>query len=324
MRALITGANGFVGSTLARRLSRRGDHVRCLARPGADLTLLDGLQVEIARGDVTDPASLAPALEGIDAVFHLAGIRRAPERAEFLRVNAEGTRHLCQAIVASARRPRMVLASSLAAVGPSHDHPSEDVPLRPQDWYGESKAEAERIAVSFSDRLPIVIARPSRILGPGDRENLAFFKMVSRGLRLSIGGGPRPMSTIDVEDVVDGLSLLAEHPRAAGEAFFISRDTTTVEGLQDEVARVLEKRPFTIHLPVPVLRGLASAADVVSRTSGHRLPLNRKLAQQLLAPGWTCSTSKAHEWLGFSPAITIRESAERSARWYLEQGWLSR
>ncbi|MGI5863532.1 MAG: NAD-dependent epimerase/dehydratase family protein [Myxococcales bacterium] len=322
MRALVTGANGFVGSALVRRLCDRKDSVRCLARRGADLSLLEGLDFELVEGDVTSPPSLERAVEGMDVAFHLAGIRRAPSREEFFRVNAEGTRHLCEAMVAAGNQPRLVLVSSLAAVGPSRDFPDESAPLRPVDWYGESKAEAERVASAFAGQVPVAIARPSRILGPGDKENLVFFKMALKGLRVSVSGGPRPMSTIDVDDVVDGLVLLAERPEAPGEAFFFSRDTTTLEGLQDEVLRVLGRRAFTVRIPQSALSALASAADVFSQRTGRRLPLNRKLAQQLLAPGWTCSTAKARERLGFAPRIGIAESVARSARWYLESGWL--
>lgn len=322
MRALVTGANGFVGSALVRRLCEHKDSVRCLARRGADLSLLEGLDVELVEGDVTSPPSLKRAVDGIDVAFHLAGIRRAAAREEFFRVNAEGTRHLCEAMVAAGNRPRLVLVSSLAAVGPTREFPDESAPLRPVDWYGESKAEAERLAAEYAERIPIAIARPSRILGPGDKENLVFFKLALRGLRVSVSGGPRPMSTIDVDDVVDGLVLLAGHPEAPGEAFFFSRDTTSVEGLQDEVLRVLGRRAWTVRIPQSALRGLASAADVFSQRTGRRLPLNRKLAQQLLAPGWTCSTAKARERLGFAPLVGIPESVERSARWYRESGWL--
>lgn len=322
MRALITGANGFLGSALAKKLAARGDEVRALLKPGASAALLDGQRYEAVEGDVTAPESLARAVAGVDVVFHLAGIRRAPQRAAFFAVNAEGTRHVCEALARAGGRARLVLASSLAAVGPSRDFPVEDAAPAPFDWYGESKAEAERIAVAYSHRLPVTIARPSRILGPGDRENLVLFKIVQAGVALSLGGGPRPISVIDVDEVADALLALGTDPSALGEAFFISHETTTLEGLQEEVARALGRRPRALRIPEWAFEGAGRGADSVSRLIGRSLPINRKLAQQLLSPGWTCSTRKADERIGFRPRVPMAESIGRAARWYREKGWL--
>src|SRR5687767_5489236 len=99
MKALITGANGFLGSWLTRRLAQRGDSVRCLVRRNADTWGLDDLPIERVEGDIGDVGSLERALAGIDVVFHLAGIRRSPDRDLFFKVNAEGTRHVCEAMV---------------------------------------------------------------------------------------------------------------------------------------------------------------------------------------------------------------------------------
>jgi dihydroflavonol-4-reductase len=323
MRALVTGAAGFVGSTLCRRLCQMGEPPRCFILPGDDLAPLAKLPAQIIRGDVTDEAGLDRAIEGCDAVIHLAGIRRAPEREAFMRVNAEGTRRVCEAIVRTGGKARLVLAGSLAAVGPREDSPNEDAPFAPRDWYGESKAEAERIAYTFADRMPVVVARPSRILGPGDRENLFFFKIVSRGLKVSLWGEPKPVfSFIDVEDVVDALLLFATRPEAVGQSFFVSHETATMEALQDEVARALGKRVLTLHVPRTGLRAAGALADVISKATGRRLPVSRKLAQQLLVPGWTCSIAKAKEWLGFQAKTPIAESIDRAARGYREAGWL--
>ncbi|MCI0570201.1 MAG: NAD-dependent epimerase/dehydratase family protein [Myxococcaceae bacterium] len=325
MRSLVTGASGFLGGFLVRRLLAEGEQVRCLVRPRADVSALAGLSCERADGDVTDAASLARAVAGVDVVFHLAGIRRAPSREPYFRVNAEGTRRVCEAMVASASARRLVLCSSLAAVGPStpeRAHTEED-PLRPSEWYGESKAEAERIAWSFGDRLEVTVARPPRIFGPQDRENLAFMRLVARGLLLGLTGGPRPLSVVDVEDVVDLLLLLARRPEAVGEAFFVTAPgTLTLERLEGLGAEALGVKPRRLRLTPGLLRALSTAADGVSRLTGRHLPLNRKLAQQLLAPAWTCSGDKAEQVLGFRARRDVAETVRRSATWYRAQGWL--
>ena len=214
---------------------------------------------------------------------------------------------------------------SLAANGPSTpDRPKVEAdPFAPFESYGESKAASERIAFSFRDRLEVVSARPSRIVGPGDRENLTFFKLVKQGFKLAVGGKERPISMVDVEDVVDALLLMADRKEAAGEAFFVSSaETTTLEFLQDEVARQMEVRTRRILVPGPILYGAFAAADAISRLTGKHLPVNRKLARQLLAPAWTCSIDKSRRMLGFEPKVTLAESIRRSLVWYRENGWL--
>ncbi|MBN1210534.1 MAG: NAD-dependent epimerase/dehydratase family protein [Myxococcaceae bacterium] len=325
MNVLITGANGFLGSWLARALAARGDTVACLLRPSSDASGLAGLSYTRVEGDVTDPASLERAVAGRDVVFHLAGIRRAATREEFMRVNAEGTRNMCEALLRAGGRARLVLAGSLAASGPSspgRPHVEED-PFQPAEWYGESKAEAERITLSYADRLPVTVARPPRILGPGDHENLTFFKLMKRGIRLEIAGGPRPLTLVDVEDVVELLLLLAERKEALGQAFFVGGPKDlSLEELQDIGSRELRIHPRTVRLSPWVLKGLAAAADVITQATGRKLPLNRKLARQLLAPAWTCSGAKAERLLGFRPRRELEDSIRRSARWYQEHGWL--
>ncbi len=324
MKALITGANGFLGSHLAQALAARGDEVRCLLRPGADARALDGLAVTQVPGDVTEASTLLPAVEGVDVVFHLAGIRRASTRDAFMRVNADGTRHVAEAMVKGGAR-RLLLCSSLAASGPSGGgRPRrEEDPLCPEEWYGESKAEAEGLAFSFKGELEVTAIRPARIVGPRDHENLVFFRLVKRGVVLKLGGAPRPISMVDVDDVVAQLLLQAEKREAVGEAFFCAADeTTTLEDLMRLIAEVLQVRPRTVYVPEVALRAAGGLADVFSNVTGRRLPLNRKLARQLLAPGWTCSIDKAKRLLGYRPTVPLRTSAERSARSYLDAGWL--
>ncbi len=326
MRVLITGANGFVGATLAEALLREGHAVRALVREGSGLGRLPSSApgLELIRGDVTQPDSLAPALKQIDVVFHLAGVRRGTRRDDFMAVNAEGTRHVCRAMQRAGTR-RLVLCGSLAASGPSSPQRPrvEEDPFAPIEWYGESKAEAERIAFAHRDAFEVAVARPARIIGPGDRENLTFAKLVSRGVLLSLTRGPRPLSLVDVRDVVDALRLLAHHPSAVGEPFFIAHPQThTLESVQARMADALGLRARTVRLSPAALSAIAAAADALSTLTGRRLPLNRKLARQLLAPAWTCSTAKAERLLGFRAAHAVDDSIAQSARWYREAGWL--
>jgi nucleoside-diphosphate-sugar epimerase len=316
--ALVTGAAGFLGQALVRALAERRARVRALVRGEAAGIDLPG--VEILRGDATDPAALRAAVRGGDVVFHLAGIRRSTDPEEFRRVNAGSTRLALEACLdAAPGLRRFVLAGSRAAAGPSRTPAREDAPLAPVEPYGASKAEAERIALSFAGRLPVAVARPPRIMGAGDRENLLFFRIARRGLALDFGD--RPLSWIDVDDCARGMLALAEHPAAAGEAFFLaSPELTDAPGIMAEAARALGARARRVPVPAPLLTAAAALADVVTRATGRRLPLNSKLARQVLAEGWVCDPAKARERLGFEARTPLADSIARAAAWYRARG----
>ncbi len=147
MHALVTGGQGFVGSHLCARLVAQGHRVRVLARPSSDLGNLAGVDVEVVRGDVTQPASLPSAVAGCDVIFHVAGALKGLREQDLFRVNADGTRNLLAAAAGARPRPsRFVYVSSVAAAGPSPGGSAprtEEMPLQPLTWYGHSKLAGE-------------------------------------------------------------------------------------------------------------------------------------------------------------------------------------
>ncbi|MFT3917135.1 MAG: NAD-dependent epimerase/dehydratase family protein [Anaeromyxobacteraceae bacterium] len=326
MRALVTGADGFLGRALVRLLARRGggpgDEVRALVRRPSPA--LEALGARVLVGDATDPGALRAAVEGCDDVFHLAGVRRATDPEEFRRVNAGSTRLALEACLAAAPRlRRFVLAGSMAAAGPSATPRREEDPVSPVEPYGASKIEAERIALSYADRVPVAVARPPRIMGPGDKENLFFFKIARAGYAVGFGGGRRPLSWIDVDDCARGMLLLAERPEARGEVFFLaSPDLTDAQGLMLAVADALHLTVRRVTMPGLVVRAVAEAGEAVRALTGRRFPLNRKLAAQALAPGWVCDPSKARARLGFVASTPLADSVARAAAWYVREGLL--
>jgi nucleoside-diphosphate-sugar epimerase len=322
MRALVTGAGGFVGQALVRRLADRGNLVRALVRrPHEEL---EAAGVEVVLGDAGDRASLERAVAGCDLVFHLAGVRRATDPAEFMRANAGSTRAALEACLAAAPRlRRFVLAGSAAAGGPSRTPRQEDEPLAPVEPYGASKAEAERIALSFADRVPITVLRPPRIMGPGDRENLFFFRIAKAGLAVGFSGPPRPLSWIDVGDCARGFLVAAERPEGEGEVFHLaSPEPTDAPSIMAGVGEALGVTTRRVTIPAPALRAAAAASALLTRLGGPRLPLNPKLAAQLLAPGWRCDPGKARARLGFEATTPLRASLAAAVLWYRERGLL--
>ncbi len=183
--ALVTGATGFIGSHLVDELLAQGWRVRALVRPTSNLQWLPEDRVEIITGSLLDPACLKACLEGVTAVFHVAGAYRARSLDAYRKVNVEPARLILQTLTALAEAggrsrsdTRFIFVSSFAACGPSPDGTplTEKDPCRPVSTYGQSKAEAEKIILSFQDRVPVTVVRPPGVYGPRDKNFLVVFK----------------------------------------------------------------------------------------------------------------------------------------------------
>jgi nucleoside-diphosphate-sugar epimerase len=241
-----------------------------------------------------------------------------------MRVNAGSTRAALEACLAAAPQlRRFVLAGSAAAGGPSAEPRREDGPFAPVEPYGASKAEAERILRAYADRLPVTVLRPPRIMGPGDRENLFFFRIAKAGFAIGFSGPPRPLSWIDVDDCARGFLVAAERPEAVGEVFHLAHpDPTDAPSLMAAIGDALAVKTRRVTVPAPALRAAAAASALLTRLGGPRLPLNPKLAAQLLAPGWRVDASKARDRLGFEATTPLAASIAAAVRWYRERGML--
>ncbi len=325
-RALVTGANGFVGSHLAELLLERGWEVRCLARKSSPVRWLPRSGVEIAWGEVTDPGSLPAALRNVDVVFHLAGVVRAPDEAAYLRVNAQGTRNLARAAAAAETPPRRILLmSSLAAVGPTtRDHPRrEDDPPDPQGGYGRSKLRAEAALAEAAGGVPWTVVRPGAVYGPRDDAFLLLAKLVRRGWFPQVGREPQPVQIVHVRDAAEGSLAAAESPRSVGRVYHLAHpEPATWESLGRIMAARLG-RPVR-RLPVPrwAVGLLARGSSLLSSATGRANHLPGDRLRGLLVPAWTCDVSRLREEVGFTAGIDAGAGVPATVDWYREVGWL--
>ena len=325
MLALVTGGQGFVGSHLCERLAAAGHRVRVLARATSDLSPLEGLGVEVVRGDLGAEGDLRGAVGGVDWVFHVAGALMGLREEDLFRVNRDGTRRLCDACLAHAPRlTRFVFVSSLAAVGPSPGGAvpiMEDAPARPVTWYGRSKLEAE--SVVRSSGLPSLILRPPVVFGPRDREVYKYFKIARRGFLPVPGRRDRSYSLVYAPDLAGGILAAAGTPAPSGEVFHLTGpEVVTWSELGRKIAAALGTRDRVLHLPEPLVRAAGHAADLVARLQGRPHIFSSQKVTEMLAPAWVASPCKAREVLGWTAPTPLDEALALTVRWYRERRWL--
>jgi nucleoside-diphosphate-sugar epimerase len=316
-----------VGHHLVHELVRRGDRVRCLVRRPGVPDGLEGLDLELAVGDVTRPDSLPSATRGVNEVYHLAARLTAMHEHEMFETNAMGTRNLLEAVAGSPDLVRFVHCSSLAVAGPcrSEGEPVvESITPGPVTWYGRSKALAERAVATFARAgLPTTVVRPPVVYGPRDRGLLSVFQAVAKGLRPLLGRRPKSYSWIYGPDLAEALVTLGRHPATVGRTYFATHEIATpMETFLDAAASALDRRGIAIRLPESMISLIARASDLVTQATGKPGMLTRDKVNELIPDAWVCSGDEAARDTGWRARTPLAEGVATTARWYRDEGWL--
>ena len=328
MKALVTGATGFVGAALARTLLAAGWQVRVLVRAGSDRRNLRALAVQSVVGDLTDNASLERAVEGCDAVFHAAADYRlwVPDPQSMYRANVDGTRNLLEA----ARRAgvmRIVYTSSVACIGlPADGSPgTEDTPVRLDSMVGHykrSKFLAEQAALEAAARgAPVVIVNPAAPIGPRDLKPTPTGQIV---LDAALGRTPAYIDTglnvVHVDDVAAG-HVLAFHRGRIGERYILGGENLPLREILIEITRLAGRSPPRVRLPHAVVLPIAYLAEGFARLTGKptRVTVDSvRMARKRMY----FSSEKAMRELGYShrpAALAFADALE----WFAAEGYLA-
>ena len=323
MKVLVTGANGFLGSWLTKKLVHLGHDVHILHRPNSDLSDLQGLAVTSAIGDVTDLASVDSATRGCEVVFHLAGVvaYKASQRAMMQKVNVGGTENMITACLTNCVK-RLVHLSSVVAVGASFDGKillTEESPFNLTHLdlgYFETKRKAEELVKGavHTKGLDAVLLNPCTIYGPGDA------KKGSRNVQVKVAKGKFPfytsggVSVVSVHDVVDGIISGWLHGKT-GERYILSGENITIQTLFTWIAEEAGVPAPRWQLPSMVLHALGKIGDRMERF-GIKGPISSENAWTSTLFHWF-DNAKARRELGFAPGSARRAIAE-SVRWMKE------
>jgi nucleoside-diphosphate-sugar epimerase len=326
MDILITGGNGLLGRHLVGALQERGDTVRVLALPSEDAEWLERRGVELHRGDITRPITLAEPMSGVDAVLHLAGMMGVWRPIEdYHAVNVTGTENVCRAALA-AGVDRVVHVSSWTVYGMGLGEPArEDHLLRPfREPYAITKAAGDVCVqrMIVDDHLPGVIVRPGTFFGPGDR--LHFSRMADRvaaGRAVVVGPGSNALPFVAVSDVVQGLLLALDHEHAIGQAYNISNDRPLTQSqFLAEIAHELGVEGPRIHVPYKALYAAGYLAErAAALTHSQRKPVVTRLGVKLFGTDNRHALDKARTELGYRPQWDLREGIRAATAWYRAQ-----
>jgi nucleoside-diphosphate-sugar epimerase len=326
-RVLVTGATGFTGSVLARKLALAGMRVSAVARPSSNTGPLDDLDIRWHRGDVFDGRVVREAAGGAEYVFHVAAAyREARHGDEFYRaVHVASTRLLAEAAAGSPGFKRFVHVSTVGVHGHIDDPPADETyRFRPGDIYQRTKAEAELWIRDFARTrgLPLAVIRPTGIYGPGDRRLFKIFRMAAGPVFPILGRGRCLYHLVHVEDLANVLMLAASHPAAEGEVFIVGNpEPIALETWARIVASHYGKKLRVLRVPAWPFFAAGALCEAVCRPLGIEPPIYRRRVA-FFTKDRAFDTRKFRQRLGYAYAHPQEEGLRQTAQWYADRGWI--
>lgn len=322
MKFFITGANGFIGSNLTKKLVEIGHEVRALILKGTDESNLDEIQDKIEKvyGDVTDINSIRSLLEGIDVIVHLAArVLDWGTETLFIRLNYAGTKNVLNAAVKAGVK-RFIFMSSLTVHGfEGFKNANETTPYKPYNAYARSKKAVEDLLNEYftQGKIETCIVRPGfTIFGPNDRLfSYEVYGRIVNGKSFPVVNKAKALTCYSyVENLVDGLILVAEHPKAAGQTYIISDGP--IIPFKDFMVKMfaasgkklkLMSVPYCLAYPAAGL--LEGIYKLFRSQKGPPITLYRV---KVIATDLGFSNEKIIEDLGYQSAVELDEAFKRT------------
>jgi dihydroflavonol-4-reductase len=327
---LVTGATGFVGSAVLRKLIQRGHAVRALVRPTSDRSNLEGLDVDIVEGDLLDAATLKPALNGCSGLFHVAADYRlwAPDPRPMFQANVDGTRTLILT-AGECGVERIVYTSSVAVLGnlAGDGVADEETPVTFEDMIGPYKqskflAEAEVRSLIETEGLPVVIVNPSTPIGPRDIKPTPTGRMI---VEAASGRMPAYVDTglnvVHVDDVAEG-HLLAFEAGVVGQRYILGGWNMSLREILVAIAAISGGKPPRVKIPHNAILPFAYLAEAWARLRGGSEPFATVDGLRMAKKKMFFSHAKAGRELGHSPR-PAQVALSDAVQWFGEHGYIA-
>lgn len=303
---VVTGASGFIGRHVCRRLARDGWRVRALTRSSRAEQRLDGLAHEAVRGDLFDTQALRELVTGCTAVVHCAGAVRGATQSDFERVNLEGTQRLVTAVLGQSPPPRVLHLSSLAAREPG------------LSFYAASKRAAEDVVRDAGANFPWLVLRPPAVYGPGDREMLPLFKIMGRGIAPVFGEAQARFSMLFAADLAEAIAVWLRHDDPPRGVFALhdgrrgGYDWAEVSAI---VSQLCGRRVRRVQVPAALLSLPAHLNAVLARWLDYAPMLTPEKLRELRHPDWVCDNADIASVLDWQPASQLGAGLRATPGW---------
>lgn len=331
MKILITGASGFIGSFIVEEALKQGFETWAAIRKSSSKEYLQDERIHIIELNLSSKAQLIEQLRPhqFDYVVHAAGVTKCLNKADFRRINTEGTKNLVDALL-DLQMPlkRFVFLSSLSVFGAikeqlPYDEIREDDTPKPNTEYGRSKLEAERYIDSIGSRLPYIILRPTGVYGPREKDYFMMAKSIKQHIDFAVGYQRQDITFVYVTDVVQAVFLALEKGET-GRKYFLSdgqvyQSTTFSDLIHEELGRPWWLR---ITAPVWVLRVVTFFGEYIGHMTGKVTALNNDKYNILRQRNWRCDIEPARRELGFEPKVQLKEGVKTTIQWYKDHKWL--
>jgi nucleoside-diphosphate-sugar epimerase len=320
LKALVTGATGFIGSHLAQSMAEENWDVTCLIRSTSRTDFLQKLPVRFVLGSANDIDSLGRAVEGQDYVFHLAGRIRPTGRAVYDTANYQLTRNLVQACLKkNPALKRFVYVSSIAAAGPSlpNSYSEEGQAPSPISEYGRTKLKGEEAVREVWDIIPATIIRPPNVYGPRQQEMELLIKLLGIRIVPLLKEKKETTSLIYVKDLSQGILQAALSPITKSQIYYL----TDGKGYSwQKIISTLKKyvlgESFFLPLPEELIIFFAWLADILNKTGLLKSFFGRKLWRAMTQTLWLFSSAKAEKDFGFQAEYNLEKGIKKTVSYY--------
>ena len=325
---LVTGATGFTGRLVTKKLLESGARVRAIARESSKLGDLEGLDIEWFRGDVFDPETVGNAAQNVQYIFHLAAAFREekPNDEVYRAIHVESTKLLAASVVGKENFECFVHVSTVGVHGHIEvERADEEYRFAPGDGYQRTKLEAELWIREYAEanNLPYSVVRPGPIFGPGDMRLLKLFRMVSKGYLLIIGNGKCIYHLAHVEDVSNIILLAGITPAARSEVMIgANDDPISIQDMAKTIAEIIKvKKLRTIRLPLFPFYLASDICKVICTPLGIEPPIYRRRVD-FYTKDRKFDNSKVKKLLDYEFTYDNQRGIEDTANWYMQNGLL--
>ncbi|MCL4417790.1 MAG: GDP-mannose 4,6-dehydratase [Actinobacteria bacterium] len=337
-KILITGATGFIGLHLAKKLMEEGEKIKCLVRKSSSRTAIDflnSLDAELAYGDLLDKESLKEALKDTDTIFHLGGGGRVGMLEEICyKINVEGTKNLLDICVEQGHLKNFIHVSTCAVMGDIKNGPADETyPYNPSNIiYSKAKTESEKIALSYGDKIKLAVVRFPGVYGiplikedinymQGVTPALMIFFAVKNGQWMYIGDGKNLIHMFNVEDAVNGLILVSKN-RKPGEIYIIGDDKSySMHEFIELIAKILGVNAPKRYLSVSLARFFATLFELKVRFFGGSPRMSKEMINGFIS-NMSFSIAKSKFEIGYGPTIKLEDGLRETVKWYKENNFL--